>query len=181
MTWITLRSLPGACPTLGSTKISTHTFGLGSTILTRSICFHPNKSVIFGNVGQAPSRRKSNCTFLSKMVAPAWFGLIDFKVLLLGKPGGAPKARNAGQPEYRHTRVYSFVLFCHARSFARRISRITCAMGSQLGSYCLTTDARNASVNSVSSIVRRKLSTILASSISLSGRCIGIRSGKSIH
>jgi len=52
------KSWLGACPTLGSTKISTHTFGLGSTILTRSICFHPPKSVIFGNVGQAPREPK---------------------------------------------------------------------------------------------------------------------------
>ena len=27
------------------------------------------------------------------MVAPAWFGLIDFKVLLFEKPAGTPKVR----------------------------------------------------------------------------------------
>jgi SAM-dependent methyltransferase len=32
---------------------------------------------------------------------PAWFGLLDFKVLLLEKPGGAPKAQFTEQKGYR--------------------------------------------------------------------------------
>jgi hypothetical protein len=32
---------------------------------------------------------------------PAWFGLIDFKVLLLEKPGGAPKTNFTEQKGYR--------------------------------------------------------------------------------
>ena len=32
---------------------------------------------------------------------PAWFGLIDFKVLLLEKPGGAPLASFTEQQGYR--------------------------------------------------------------------------------
>jgi hypothetical protein len=32
---------------------------------------------------------------------PAWFGLLDFKVLLLEKPGGAPKANFSENKGYR--------------------------------------------------------------------------------
>ena len=32
---------------------------------------------------------------------PAWFGLLDFKVLLLEKPGGAPNAQFTEQKGYR--------------------------------------------------------------------------------
>ncbi|WP_413934277.1 hypothetical protein [Nitrospira sp. BLG_1] len=32
---------------------------------------------------------------------PAWFGLQDFKVLLLGKPGGTPKAQFTKNKGYR--------------------------------------------------------------------------------
>jgi hypothetical protein len=35
------------------------------------------------------------------VVDPAWFGLIDFKVLLLEKPGGAPKAQFTETKGYR--------------------------------------------------------------------------------
>jgi hypothetical protein len=33
--------------------------------------------------------------------SPAWFGLIDFKVLLLGKPGEAPKTQFTETKSYR--------------------------------------------------------------------------------
>ena len=74
----------------------------------------------------------------------------------------------------KSSRVYRFVLFCHARSFARRISRITRTMGSP----CRTADACNASANSVSSNVRRKLLAICVSSPSSSGRRNDIHNGK---
>ena len=35
------------------------------------------------------------------VVDPAWFGLLDFKVLLLEKPGGVPKASFSENKGYR--------------------------------------------------------------------------------
>ena len=38
---------------------------------------------------------------LHPMAFAAWFGLLDFKVLLLEKPGGAPKAQFTENKGYR--------------------------------------------------------------------------------
>jgi hypothetical protein len=35
------------------------------------------------------------------MIAPHWFGLLDFKVLLLENPGGAPKVQFTQNKSYR--------------------------------------------------------------------------------
>jgi hypothetical protein len=46
-------------------------------------------------------KEEAQVLFPHDVVDPARFGLIDFKVLLLGKPGGAPKAQFTENKGYR--------------------------------------------------------------------------------